>query len=73
MTPDPNATFKPAKISASEKAAATDQTARAIVAAEKITREKKTEKLKAQRLERAASEAVVEAPARNPARRSRRP
>ncbi|MBD9652863.1 hypothetical protein JVX98_04070 (plasmid) [Ensifer sp. PDNC004] len=72
MTPHTNAAFKPVKISASEKAAATDHTARAIVAAEKIAREKKTEKLKAQRLENTASQAVAEAPATKPVRKSRR-
>ncbi len=72
MKPDPNAAFKPAKTSASEKAAATDHTARAIVAAEKIAREKKTEKLKARRLEHAACEVVVGAPELKPGRKPRR-
>lgn len=73
MTPHPNTAFKPAKTSASEKASATDHTARAIVAAEKIARDKKTEKLKAQRLERAAAEPPAEVPASKPSRKSRRP
>lgn len=73
MTPDPIAAFKPGKISASERAAATDHTARAIVAAEKIAREKKTDKLKVQRLEHAASQAVAVAPSSKPVRKPRRP
>ncbi|KQX60485.1 hypothetical protein ACI2KT_07565 [Ensifer adhaerens] len=72
MTPNANAAFKPAKTSASDKAAATDHTARAIVAAEKIARDKKTEKLKAQRLERAAAEPAAEVSASKPTRKSRR-
>ncbi|HEV7318963.1 MAG TPA: hypothetical protein VGO04_10180 [Ensifer sp.] len=70
MTPNPNAAFKPGKTSASEKAAATDHTARAIVAAEKVARDKKTEKLKAMRLERAAAEPAAEVVPSKPSRKS---
>lgn len=73
MTPHATAAFKPAKISASEKAAATDHTARAIIAAEKVARDKKTQTLKAKRLEQVASQAVAEPTAAKPVRKSRRP
>lgn len=73
MTPNRNDPFKPAKTSASEKAAATDHTARGIMAAEKIARDKKTEKLRALRLQRAAAEPAAEAPERKPSRKTRRP
>lgn len=43
--------FKPGKISAESKAAATDATAKGIIAAESVEREKKTERLKQLRLE----------------------
>ncbi|MEI2296576.1 hypothetical protein [Ensifer sp. MJa1] len=55
MTSTRNNIFKPGKGSANEKAIANDQSARGIVAAEKLARDKKTEKLKALRLERAAA------------------
>ncbi|MDI7862267.1 hypothetical protein MRS76_09885 [Rhizobiaceae bacterium n13] len=41
---------KPVKLSSRDKAAATDTTARAIISAETVAREKKTEKLRALRL-----------------------
>ncbi|MBD9647677.1 hypothetical protein M2267_001393 [Ensifer sp. KUDG1] len=72
MTPHQGANSKPAKTSASDRAAATDHTARAIVAAEKLARDRKTEKLKAQRLERAAAEPAVDAAPSKPPRKSQR-
>jgi len=48
--------FSPTKLSARDKAAATDHTARSIIAAEASERDKKTEKLKLLRLEREAAE-----------------
>ena len=46
---------KPAKLSPREKAAATDEAARAIIDAEANKREKKTERLRQMRLEREAT------------------
>ena len=54
MTPTKGEFFKPIKVSPQDKAAATDNTARAIIAAETEAREKKTEKLKNLRLKQAA-------------------
>lgn len=47
----------PAKLSARDKAAATDEAAWAIIDAEALARENKTEKLRALRIEREQSEA----------------
>ncbi|WP_457581496.1 hypothetical protein [Ensifer canadensis] len=70
MTSTKKDLFKPERLSAADKAAATDHTARGIVAAEKLAREKKTEKLKAMRLlQEADAEPVAPAPKRQPARK----
>ncbi|WP_112805323.1 hypothetical protein [Ensifer sp.] len=72
MTSTKKDLFKPERVSAADKAAATDQTARGIVAAEKLAREKKTEKLKAQRLlQEADAEPVAPAPKRQVARKGK--
>ncbi|AXV17105.1 hypothetical protein CYG48_16255 [Neorhizobium sp. SOG26] len=60
MTATKEEFFSPTKLSARDKAAATDHTARAIIAAEASQREKKTEKLKLLRMEREAAEAASE-------------
>lgn len=62
MTATKGEFFNPAKLSPRDKAEATDHTARAIIAAEASARDKKTEKLKALRLQQAA-EAEAEAEA----------
>ncbi|WP_455873864.1 hypothetical protein [Rhizobium yanglingense] len=62
MTATKDAFFNATKMSARDKAEATDHTARAIIADEAKLREKKTEKLKALRLQRQA-EAEPEVPA----------
>jgi hypothetical protein len=54
MTATKDKFFKPEKVNARDKAAATDHTARAIIEAEAHARENKTEKLKALRLLREA-------------------
>ncbi len=54
MTATKDKFFKPEKVNARDKAAATDHTARAIIEAEANARENKTEKLKALRLLREA-------------------
>jgi hypothetical protein len=59
MTATKEEFFSPTKLSARDKAAATDHTARAIIAAEASQREKKTEKLKLLRMEREAAEASL--------------
>jgi hypothetical protein len=59
----------PTKLSAREKAAVTDETARAIIAAEVNSREEKTERLRLLRLEREAAKAEsppAKRKARNP-------
>lgn len=56
MTASKTEFFNPAKMSSRDKAELTDHTARAIIAAELSEREKKTEKLRALRLEKAADE-----------------
>ncbi len=56
--------FNPAKLSPRDKAAATDTTARAIVSAETAARDKKTEKLRALRLQQAAEAPPVATPAK---------
>ncbi|ARO23114.1 hypothetical protein CO659_20560 [Rhizobium sp. S9] len=57
MTATKGEFFNPAKLSSRDKAEATDHTARAIIAAEASARDKKTEKLRALRLQQAAEEA----------------
>ncbi|TCV61789.1 hypothetical protein EDE05_114114 [Neorhizobium sp. R1-B] len=69
MTATKDEFFNPTKLSARDKAAATDQTARAIIAAEANQREKKTEKLRLLRLEKEAAEPSP-APARSKSRKS---
>lgn len=54
MTASKDQFFNATKMSARDKAEATDHTARAIIADEAKLREKKTEKLKALRLQREA-------------------
>ncbi|TDK35438.1 hypothetical protein E2F50_14430 [Rhizobium deserti] len=56
MTATKEEFFNPVKLSARDKAAATDHTARSIIAAEANEREKKTEKLRLLRQEREAAE-----------------
>jgi len=51
MTATKEEFFNPVKLSARDKAAATDHTARAIIDAEATEREKKTEKLRALRMQ----------------------
>lgn len=55
MTAIKEETSTPTKLSAREKAAVTDETARAIIAAEVSSREEKTEKLRLLRLQREAA------------------
>ncbi len=69
MTATKDKFFKPGKVDARDKAATTDHTARAIIAAEVNARDKKTETLKALRLQREAEAATT--PASKPAKRSR--
>ncbi|MBB4583912.1 hypothetical protein GGE45_006294 [Rhizobium aethiopicum] len=69
MTATKGEFFNPAKLSSRDKAEATDQTARAIIAAEASARDKKTEKLRALRLQQAAETADA-APAPVKKRRS---
>lgn len=69
MTATKDEFFNPAKLSARDKAAATDSTARAIIAAEASQRQKKTEKLRLLRLEREAAQ-PSEAPARPKGRKA---
>ncbi|ANL27049.1 hypothetical protein AMC90_CH01184 [Rhizobium phaseoli] len=64
MTATKDEFFNPAKLSPRDKAEATDQTARAIIAAEASARDKKTEKLKALRLQQAAEAEAEAAPAK---------
>ncbi|CDM59248.1 MULTISPECIES: hypothetical protein [Rhizobium] len=54
--------FNPAKLSPRDKATVTDTTARAIVTAEAAAREKKTEKLRALRLQQEADAPPAAAP-----------
>lgn len=60
MTATKEEFFNPAKLSSRDKAAATDHTARTIIAAEVSERERKTERLRQLRLEREAAEASAE-------------
>jgi hypothetical protein len=62
MTATKDVFFKPGKVSAREKAETTDHTARAIIDAESVARDKKTERLKQARLAKAAEETVEDAP-----------
>lgn len=50
MTATKDAFFNPEKMTPRDKAAVTDSTARAIIAAEATARDKKTEKLRAMRM-----------------------
>lgn len=56
MTAIKEETSPPTKLSAREKAAVTNETARAIIAAEVSSREEKTERLRLLRLQREAAE-----------------
>ncbi len=60
----------PTKLSSREKAAVTDETARAIIAAEISSREEKTERLRLLRLQREAVETTA-APAKRKASRKK--
>jgi hypothetical protein len=71
MTATKEKFFNPAKMSAQEKAAATDHTARSIIAAELTERERKTERLKALRLQQEAAAAPEEAVAKKRSRSSK--
>jgi anti-sigma factor RsiW len=62
MTATKDVFFKPGKVSAREKAETTDHTARAIIDAESVARDKKTERLKQARLAKEADETVQDAP-----------
>ncbi|ABC89977.1 hypothetical conserved protein [Rhizobium etli CFN 42] len=62
MTATKGEFFNPAKLSSRDKAEATDHTARAIIAAEASARDKKTEKLRALRLQQAAEGAEASPP-----------
>ncbi|MBB4577180.1 hypothetical protein PYR71_19525 [Rhizobium sp. MC63] len=75
MTATKGEFFNPAKLSPRDKAETTDQTARAIIAAEASARDKKTEKLKAMRLQQeaeAGAEAVPAKKRRSPAKSAQR-
>ena len=67
MTATKDDFFNPVKLSARDKAAATDQTARTIIASEATAREKKTARLRELRLQQESAEE----PAR-PAAKTRR-
>ncbi|WDZ78940.1 hypothetical protein PWG15_10850 [Ensifer adhaerens] len=73
MTSTGSNLFKPGKASSADKASANDHSAKNIIAAEKIARDKKTEKLKALRLERAATEPQAPPPAPKTSRKPQRP
>lgn len=57
MTATKETFFKPEKVSPQDKAATTDSVARSLIAAEATARERKTEALKALRMQREAVEA----------------
>lgn len=57
MTATKDTFFKPEKVSPQDKAATTDSVARSLIEAEAVAREKKTEALRALRMEREALEA----------------
>ncbi|WP_430440211.1 hypothetical protein [Shinella sp.] len=69
MTATKDKFFNPAKLSAQEKAAVTDHTARTIIAAEATEREKKTARLRALRMQ----QEPVEAPPKPTRKSSKRP
>jgi hypothetical protein len=69
MTATKEEFFNPAKLSARDKAAATDSTARAIIADETATRQKKTERLRQLRLQQEAAE-QAQAPVRSKGRKA---
>lgn len=71
MTATKDKFFKPGKVDARDKAATTDHTARAIIAAESTARDKKTEKLKAMRMLREA-EASPDVPAKSAKRATKK-
>lgn len=56
MTATKDAFFNPVKLSAHDKAAATDETARTIIASEATAREKKTARLRELRLQQQPTE-----------------
>ncbi|MGX5665537.1 hypothetical protein G6N76_07100 [Rhizobium daejeonense] len=60
MTATKDKFFKPERMNAGDKARATDNTARQIIESEATARDKKTEKLRALRLEREAVEGPME-------------
>lgn len=62
MTATKEKFFNPVKLSAQDKAAATDQTARTIIAAEATARDKKTARLRALRLQQEPVEAEPKPP-----------
>jgi hypothetical protein len=62
MTATKEEFFNPVKLSARDKAAATDQTARTIIASEATAREKKTARLRELRLQQEPAEAAAPAP-----------
>ncbi|MCM2395148.1 hypothetical protein NBH19_03500 [Rhizobium sp. S95] len=62
MTATKDKFFKPERMSAGEKARATDDTARHIIESEATARGKKTEKLRALRLAREAAEGMTAEP-----------
>ena len=69
MTATKEKFFNPGKLSAQDKAAATDHTARTIIAAEATEREKKTARLRALRLQQEPAEAEAK-PASKPRKRA---
>ncbi len=69
MTATKEKFFNPGKLSAQDKAAATDHTARTIIAAEATEREKKTARLRALRLQQEPAEAEAK-PVRKPRKRA---
>jgi len=67
MTATKDAFFNPVKLSAHDKAAATDETARTIIASEATAREKKTARLRELRLQQQPAEVPAQ-----PAAKTRR-
>jgi hypothetical protein len=57
MTATKDAFFKPEKVSPQDKAATTDSVARSLIEAEAVARERKTEALRALRMQREALDA----------------
>lgn len=70
MTATKEKFFNPVRLSAHDKAAATDHSARAIIASEATAREKKTARLRELRMQQQAAEEVVRPAA---TKRPRRP